>query len=113
MRPAFRTTYWQNYPPPFYPGASGQYPVPGWGVQPVMAGPEYVGVGASFESKSVAPSHVFTATQGKVLQKIVTPSADTSQPTPVTPQVPWWAWPLMSAAALGALGYFGTRKGWF
>ena len=44
-RPAFRPTYWQNYPPPFYPGASGQYPVPGWGVRPVMAGPARVGVG--------------------------------------------------------------------
>lgn len=45
MRPAFRTTYWQNYPEPFYPGHGGQYPVPGWGVQPVMAGPAMVGVG--------------------------------------------------------------------
>lgn len=45
MRPPFRTTYWQNYPPPFYPGSSGQYPVPGWGVRPVMAGPARLGVG--------------------------------------------------------------------
>lgn len=44
-RPRFRPTYWQNYPPPFYPGASGRYPVPGWGVRPVMAGPARVGVG--------------------------------------------------------------------
>lgn len=45
MRPPFRTGYWQNYPEPFYPGHGGQYPVPGWGVMPVMAGPAMVGVG--------------------------------------------------------------------
>jgi len=40
-----RPTYWQNYPSPFYKDYH-QEPIPGWGVRPVMAGPEMVGVGA-------------------------------------------------------------------
>lgn len=38
-------TYWSNPPRPFLPG-SKRAPVPGWGVNPAVAGPYRTGVGA-------------------------------------------------------------------
>lgn len=106
-KPPFLTTYWQNYPEPFYPGSSGQFPVPGWGARPVMAGPARVGVGAMMaQSSSALPSTAMhTVGPQDVTFHEVSPGA--------TAALPWWLLPVGAFVGLAALGYVGTRKGWF
>jgi len=96
-RPAFRTTYYQNYPPPFYPGASGQYPVPGWGVKPVMAGPARVGVGVVAPAQNTASMRVVTPSLLKMGQKV-------TEAEPPKPKRPFpWVW-IFTAAGLAGGG---------
>lgn len=101
-RPAFRTTYYQNYPPPFYPGMSGQWPVPGWGVRPVMAGPERVGVGAVAASSSPGSAM-------RVSPQMLQMSRVVGEPEPPPAKKPFpWVWIFTAAGLLGgglALAY--------
>lgn len=51
-------------PGPAYACSDKDEPVPGWGVQPIMAGPEYVGVGGAFgftlQESEIARPHYAT-----------------------------------------------------
>lgn len=76
-----RPTYWTNPPRPFLPG-SRRAPVPGWGVNPAVAGPARVGVGQIDPSMM---SRYFTKQGGDVVGDEPPP------PPPVEGAgIPWW-----------------------
>lgn len=101
-RPAFRTTYYQNYPEPFYPGSSGRYPVPGWGARPVMAGPARVGVGQlRFTPDVVSKAAMFSRAQREGEE--VTPP-----PTRAFP----WALFIAGVGVVGGLAAVAYNRRW-
>ncbi len=101
-RPAFRTTYYQNYPEPFYPGASGRYPVPGWGARPVMAGPARVGVGA-----------VRFAPTSEVRAALAAKSREAYEPDPGVERGPFpWALFIAGVGVTGGLVALAYNRRW-
>ena len=97
-------------------------PVPGWGTTVRIAGPTNVGIGALSVSH---PSLVAAKIKPEYLKKLtsnLTTSGGTassseggsaSKDTGPDEPLPWWLFPLGAAAAMGALGWYGTKKGWF
>ena len=112
--------YWRN-PVPYTSSDIGE-PVPGWGTSVQVAGPRMLGVGA-FGQRG-------TATAAPTGRRILTTlpgyepgdatGKDTDEEVDLPPPgigtvsgLPWWIWPVAAAVAMGGVGYYGTKKGWF
>lgn len=94
--------YYRN-PVPYTSGDYGA-PVPGWGVNPQVAGPARLGIGA------------ITLQQGRPLSYTIGPQqqsyTDQSSEPVASEPLPWWIWPVLAAAAVGGAGYYATKRGW-
>lgn len=108
----YEADYYGN-PVPYTSSDIGE-PVPGWGVNPFVAGPSRLGVGAMIEARSTRPWLSSVSVPQKQLDT-TQPAGEGVQPPPTggSMVVPWWVYPTAAAVALGALGYYGTKKGWF
>lgn len=96
-------------------------PVPGWGTTVRIAGPARVGIGAATVSKfQMAP----VLRMVKLDWKDVSPDAATAQADADADAdegengeedkpLPWWIFPTVAMVALGGVGWYGTKKGWF
>lgn len=118
--------YYRN-PVPYLASDVGA-PVPGWGVNPLVAGPPKLGVGATLGQRiatNTAKAKIDLTKFARFAQAqrspSLSPSADPSAPSPTPASsdpdkimgLPWWALPAGAAVLLVGVGYFGTTKGWF
>lgn len=94
-------------------------PVPGWGVDLKVAGPQRVGVGALglTVGERMAQSSEFVRVPGISVPVSPQPLPSPDPYLPSEPSVeggmPSWLLPAVAVAGLGALGFYGTKKGWF
>jgi hypothetical protein len=121
----YEADYYGN-PVPYLESDIGE-PVPGWGVNPRVAGPPRLGVGAInpnlravMSNKggiSLSPhlSQRFSQQGGGTQQRGDTRTSDggVAPGEEEATGLPWWVYPTAAAVALGALGFYGTKKGWF
>ena len=105
-------------------------PVPGWGTTVRIAGPARVGIGAATISKyQMAPMVQMVnlkpdwkdvardaATKKRRLataQADADADADEGENGEEDKPLPWWIFPTVAMVALGGVGWYGTKKGWF
>ena len=109
----YAANYYRN-PVPYTSSDIGA-PVPGWGASLKIAGPTRVGVsgfGATIKTSAIPQA---TRMMQDIRGGAAIPVSATTSAAPVVSVggLPWWAWPALAAVGLGALGYYGTKKGWF
>lgn len=94
----YESNYYSSYGP-YYIGGDKTEPVPGWGMMPVIAGPERVGIGQEIAvAQQVGPIKKIPAQLRPAYELEAT-----SQIRPKTGSgggLPWWGW----GAIGGALG---------
>lgn len=100
--------YYRN-PRPYLTSDIGA-PVPGWGVNPQVAGPRMIGVGATEREKLIDVT--------RKLRQMQQQSGDVANSGTVSQQdsageLPWWALPVGAAVVMGGIGFYGYKKGWF
>lgn len=108
--------YYRN-PVPYLNSDVGA-PVPGWGVNPLVAGPPRLGVGATLGER-IAQSTISRDISPVYLDRLTAASTPQSGGTvsPGTPTVdsskglPWWVIPVGAAGLLAAGTFFATKKG--
>lgn len=98
----YESNYYEN-PGPAYCESNYGAPVPGWGVEPTMAGGRRVGVGAILAP--VEPGR-FVMTPGRVMVPM-TEGEDLTRHA----GLPWWAWILITAS-LGAGVALARNRGY-
>jgi len=107
--------YWKN-PVPYTSSDIGE-PVPGWGVNPAVAGPTRVGVGAVVGATMAATSSTSPFAAKKILRRkmVLTEGGgvdDGAGEEFADKITPFWVWPAVAAVVLGGIGYVGTKQGW-
>lgn len=113
----YEADYYRN-PVPYRQSDIGE-PVPGWGVNPLVAGPARLGVGAPpmLDTSLIRASSA--QMQTPILQMQQQRGGTTTTEGGVAPgagapmALPWWTYPAAAAVALGLVGFYGTKKGWF
>lgn len=112
----YEAPYYRN-PVPYTSSDIGE-PVPGWGVNPNVAGPARVGIGAMAKAGGAAVAMPMSDAMLRLkldLTKMQDIDGTAAEPGAggEEPPVPWWVWPIGAAIAMGTLGYVGTKKRWF
>ena len=107
-------------------------PVPGWGTTVRIAGPPRVGMGAAtigrwqmspIMTMSMARPVKDAAQDASTMRRTVATDTadagagqeeedDTTEEEESEP-LPWWIFPTIAMVALGGVGWYGTKKGWF
>lgn len=103
--------YYRN-PVPYLNSDVGA-PVPGWGVNPLVAGPPRLGVGATLGERiaqSTTVRNVLPVRSGAALQS----GGSVATQDHEEPSLPSWVLPAaVSFVAVGGVLFFGRKQGWF
>lgn len=114
----YEADYYENPVP--YTSTDVGAPVPGWGPDPRVAGPPYVGVGAVSQrvvSKYTpmarrvvmgTPATTPTSEPGGTVDQQAADAAANGNGEPMA----WWIWPVAAVVIMGGVGYLGVKQGW-